>query len=234
MVVCFFTAMTDSGSGLILVPIFTWCGLTPVQAIAAHKFEATVWTAASAIRYIRSNQVLRTDLAWYVVLGCLGTIIGARFIHLVSNESLRTIVGVAILAVSCSMILLRRKKSTAPFTARKRIFVASMMFFFGIYEGILGSGNGYFMAALFLSLTATDELKLVGMITVTAAAWNFAAVCTHFTLGSLVFHFAIPVSIGAAVGAWFGASFAIKKGAGFVRWIIIGGALLAGLALLIY
>jgi len=71
------------------------------------------------------------------------------------------------------------------------------------------------------------------MITVQAIVWNLVAVLTHFSYGSLVLSYAIPVAIGASVGAWFGAGFAIHKGAKFVRWIIIIGSFIAGLAMLL-
>jgi uncharacterized membrane protein YfcA len=59
-VVCFFTAMTGSGSGLILVPLLILAGLSPVQAIAVHKFKA-LWTVVSGLRYWKNRQVLTLD-----------------------------------------------------------------------------------------------------------------------------------------------------------------------------
>lgn len=66
-----------------------------------------------------------------------------------------------------------------------------------------GSGNGFFIAALFFSLIGSDEIKTVGMITVLAGFWNFFAVLTHLSYGSLLWEYALPIGICSMIGAWF-------------------------------
>lgn len=232
-IVCFFTAMTGSGSGLILVPLLTFLGLSPVQAIAIHKFESTLWTTVSACRYVKSKQVHLLDFWWYLVIGATGTFIGVKLIHLISPQLLSDIVGVAIILVGLWMLFVHTAPEAKEVTPFKRIFLIISMLGFGIYEGTFGSGNGYFIAALFFSVLGTNETKTVGMITTLAAGWNLVAVIGHYDLGSLIFKYAIPIGTGSAVGAWFGAGFAIERGAKFVRWVIIAGSLIAGLLMLL-
>lgn len=231
-VICFFAAMTGSGSGLILVPLLSLLGLPTVQAIAIHKFESTLWTSISAMRYIKGKRVLWLDFPWYLGLGCIGTFFGAKSIHFISNDSLKSIVGIAILIVGCWIVFFHRQPESKAIVTWKRAVLIVSMFGFGFYEGIFGSGNGYFIAALFFSLIGSDVLETVGMITVLAAVWNLIAVATHYSFGSLLLHYAIPIGIGASIGAWFGAGFAISKGTKFVRWIMVGGAFVAGILLL--
>ena len=232
-IVCFFTAMTGSGSGLILVPLLILAGLTPVQAIAVHKFEA-LWTIVSGIRYWKNKQVLTLDFPWYIVLGSIGTFLGAREIHFISNQTLQIIVGVAIVIVALVIMLFHKKPDPTKIVKPwKRIVLIIAMFFFGFYEGLYGSGNGFFIAALFFSLIGSNEVKTVGMITVLAAFWNFFAVITHLTYGSLLFQYALPIGAASMTGAWFGAGYAIKSGKNFVRKIIITVALIGGTVMLI-
>jgi len=231
-VVCFFTAMTGSGSGLILVPLLILAGLTPVQAIAIHKFEA-LWTVVSGIRYWKNKQVLTLDFSWYLFLGSAGTFLGAREIHFISNQTLQIIVGSAIILVALLIMFFHRKHdSTKEIKLWKRIVLIITMFFFGFYEGMYGSGNGFFIAALFFSLIGSNEVKTVGMITVLAAFWNFFAVLTHLTYGSLLLQYALPIGAASMTGAWFGAGYAMKSGKNFVRKIIITLALIGGAVML--
>ncbi|MDO8648942.1 MAG: sulfite exporter TauE/SafE family protein [Candidatus Peregrinibacteria bacterium] len=233
-IVCFFTAMTGSGSGLILVPLLTFLGLHPVQAIAIHKFEATFWTCTSAIRYLRNRQVHTQDLPWYLLIGGIGAFLGARYIHLISDRTLQLIVGTIIILVATWLLFARRKSEQRDPALWKRMLLIASMLGFGIYEGVFGAGNGYFIAALFFTLIGSNELKTVGMITVQAVVWNLVAVLTHYAFGSLLLHYAIPVAICASIGAWFGAGFAIHRGTKFVRWIIIIGSYVAGVAMLVF
>ena len=230
--VCFFTAMTGSGSGLILVPLLILVGLTPIQAIAIHKFEGTLWTVASAIRYYKSKQILSLDFSWYLIIGSIGTFLGAMYIHFIPSKVLQIIVGIAILLVTLLMIFFHKKPDKTDIKLWKRILLVISMFFFGIYEGTFGSGNGFFIAALFFSLIGSNELKTVGMITVLAAFWNLIAVATHFSFGSLLLQYAIPIGAASAIGAWFGAGYAINAGKDFVRKAIIGISFVGGFAIL--
>lgn len=232
-IVVFFSAMTGTGSGIVLVPLLISFGLSPVQAIAVHKFEATIWTSISAFRYAKNRQVLFLDFPWYLILGSIGTFFGAKYIHFISSDQLRFVIGGAILFVAVWIIVFQKKSIPKNVSLWKRIVLIFSMFVFGLYEGTFGSGNGYFIAALFFGLVGSDELKTVGMITLLAAFWNLVAVFTHYSFGSLVFQYAIPVSIGAGIGAWLGAGYAIHRGRRFVRWIIVGTAAIAGLILLI-
>lgn len=229
-IVCFFTAMVGSGSGLILVPLLTLSGLSPVQAIAIHKFEA-LWTVVSGIRYYKSKQILPLDFPWYLALGSIGTFLGATYIHFIPNNVLQIIVGAAILIVAILMIFFHKKPEEKDITPWKRIILIISMFFFGIYEGTFGSGNGFFIAALFFSLIGSNELKTVGMITVLAAFWNIIATVTHFSFGSLLLQYALPIGFASMIGAWFGAGYAIKSGKEFVRKAIISISLIGGIAM---
>jgi len=229
--VCFFTAMVGSGSGLILVPLLTLSGLSPVQAIAIHKFEA-LWTVVSGIRYYKNKQVLTLDFPWYLAFGSVGTFLGAIYIHFIPNTVLQIIVGVAILLVALLMVFFHKKSEKKNIKLWKRIVLIISMFFFGIYEGTFGSGNGFFIAALFFSLIGSDELKTVGMITVLAAFWNIIATATHFSFGSLFLEYALPMGTASMIGAYFGAGYAIKSGKEFVRKVIIVISFIGGAAML--
>lgn len=231
-VVCFFTAMTGSGSGLILVPLLILAGLSPVQAIAVHKFEA-LWTVVSGIRYWKNKQVLTLDFPWYLFLGSVGTFLGAREIHFISNQTLQIVVGGAILIVALLIAFFHKQPDpTKEIKLWKRLVLIIAMLFFGFYEGMYGSGNGFFIAALFFSLIGSNEVKTVGMITVLAAFWNFFAVLTHLSYGSLLFQYALPIGAASMTGAWFGAGYAMKSGKNFVRKIIIALALIGGTVML--
>lgn len=231
-IVCFFTAMTGSGSGLILVPLLILAGLSPVQAIAVHKFEA-LWTVVSGIRYWKNKQVLTLDFSWYLFLGSAGTFLGAREIHFISNQTLQIIVGGAILIVALLITFFHKQPDpTKEIKLWKRLVLIVAMLFFGFYEGMYGSGNGFFIAALFFSLIGSNEVKTVGMITVLAAFWNFFAVLTHLAYGSLLFQYALPIGAASMTGAWFGAGYAMKSGKNFVRKIIITLALIGGTVML--
>ncbi|GEM_PF-2310143 len=236
--VCFFCAMVGSGSGLILVPLMIISGLTPVQAIAIHKFES-LWTVASGWRYYKSGTFLKMDFSFYLVLGLLGSYIGARFIHFIPNDVLQIVVAVFILLVAVFINFSGKLKSNGSISPLKRFILIISMFFFGLYEGTFGSGNGFFIAALFFFLIGSDERKTVGMITILAAFWNIAATLTHFSFGSLLWQYALPMGSMAMLGGWFGAGYALHMDKEMIRKVIFliagtGGLIMLAQALIRY
>lgn len=232
-IVCFFTAMTGSGSALILVPLLTFLGLHPVQAVAVHKFEVTFWTATSSFRYWKNGQVRKEDIWWYIILGGFGAFLGARYIHLISDDALRLLIGFLILGVATWIVLMKKPPKEHQASPWKRVLLIGSMIVFGIYEGIFGGGNGFFITVFFLTLVGGSELKTVGMVSVIAVVWNLIAMLTYAAHGSLVLSYAIPVTVGASIGAWFGSGFAIRKGTKVVRWIIIAAAYISGVLMLV-
>ena len=233
-ITCYFCAMAGAGSGLILVPLMILGGLTPVQAIAVHKFEA-LWTVVSGWRYYKKDAFIKIDFLWYLVFGMIGTFIGARYIHFIPNDILQVVVGILILTVA---LFIRFSKTsveseTKGYSGNKRVILICSMFVFGLYEGTFGAGNGFFIAALFFWMIGAEEHKTVGMITILAAFWNLTATATHFTFGSLLWHYALPMGGMAMLGAWFGAGHALHTNKRNIRKVIFVLSMIGGMTMLL-
>jgi len=229
--ICFFTAMTGTGSGLVLVPLLIAFGVPPVSAIAIHKLEASVWTTVSAFQFWKKREFYSRDFPWFLIFGAIGTFLGARMIHFVPDETVKNILGIAILAVVGWMIFWEKFRKNLEKSGKlagweRGILIFSMLIF-GLYEGTFGSGNGYFITALFLTFLPNRELKIVGMITILAAFWNWIAVGVHVSFGSILWNWGVPIATGSAIGAYFGAKFALKKGRELVRRVILISAVIA-------
>ncbi|MFD9812381.1 sulfite exporter TauE/SafE family protein [Streptomyces sp. NPDC059080] len=216
------------GGGLLLLPALL-VGLphTPVvQVLGTNKSTAVVGTTAAAVTYVRKTPVdvraaLRIGLA--ALAGSLG---GAFFAAGINSAVLRPLIMVILLGV-LAFVLLRPAFGTAPAPSgpvtRRRVLAAILLVGLGIgfYDGLIGPGTGAF---LIVALSAVLRMDLVAA----SATAKIVNVCTNvgaltvFTLqGAVLWQLGAVLALFNLIGGMVGARMALKRGAGFVRGVLV-------------
>ena len=98
----------------------------------------------------------------------------------------------------------------------------------GFYDGLVGPGTGTFLILMFTMILGLDAVLASGTAKLVNLASNVASVTEMILAGKVLFALGIPAAACAILGNLLGASMTLKKGAGFIR-----GMLLAVLALLL-
>ena len=87
----------------------------------------------------------------------------------------------------------------------------------GLYDGVMGPGTGTFAIIAFTTLMGFDLRTANGNGKVLNLASNYASLFTYLMNGLVVFHIGIPCAISGIVGNIIGSHFALRKGAKFIR-----------------
>ena len=87
----------------------------------------------------------------------------------------------------------------------------------GLYDGMVGPGTGTFAIIAFTSLMGFDLRTANGNAKVLNLASNYASLFTYLSSGLVVFPVGIPCAISNIVGNIIGSHFALRKGAKFIR-----------------
>ena len=87
----------------------------------------------------------------------------------------------------------------------------------GLYDGIVGPGTGTFAIIAFTTLMGFDLRTANGNGKVLNLASNYASLFTYLMNGLVVFHIGIPCAVSNILGNMLGSHFALKKGARFIR-----------------
>ena len=87
----------------------------------------------------------------------------------------------------------------------------------GLYDGLVGPGTGTFAIIAFSSLMKFDLRTANGNGKVLNLASNYASLFTYLMNGLVVFHIGIPCAVSNILGNLLGSHFALKKGARFIR-----------------
>lgn len=219
-----FVDSVAGGGGLISLPAYYLAGLPPVLAAGTNKLSAALGTVVAAARYGKAKQV-----HWLVgltaVAGALpGSALGAMLLQIIPEKTMRIIVIAAIPLVA--LIVLRRKNSLVAkkLLPEKYILPASFLtgLFIGFYDGLVGPGTGTFLILLFTLVLGLEAVKSSGTAKIVNLASNVAALATLIASGHVLYLLGLPAALCAMAGGYLGSGMTIKRGAGFIKWMLVG------------
>jgi len=225
---------TIAGSGsLLTVPMLILLGLPANVANGTNRVGVTFQNIVAVVTF-RRHGVLDLKGAWRLLVpAVLGGVLGARLAVDLDEVVLRRVIGALMVALLIVMFVQPERWLGASATPRRaRAWLEVPVFFaIGVYGGFIQIGVGIFlMAGLVLcsgyDLVAANALKNVIALAFTAAA--LAVFVIHdqvqWTLGALI-------AVFQGAGAWFAVRLAVRRGAQFVRWVMIVIVLLSAIAL---
>lgn len=229
----FLAGLIDSvagGGGLISLPAYYLAGLPPVLAAGTNKLSAGLGTVASTVRYVRSGKA-----AWRVGLMAAagafpGSWLGTVVQRAIPENALR-IMMICVIPLVALVVLFRRtdvpQRATTPvrFTPAASLLIGVAI---GFYDGLVGPGTGTFLILMFTALLGMESVMASGTAKIVNLTSNISALISYLTTGDVLIGLALPAGLCGILGNWLGAGITIRKGAGFIRVM-----LLAVLALLL-
>ncbi|MDA2814856.1 TSUP family transporter [Nocardiopsis sp. RSe5-2] len=226
------------GGGLLLLPVllvaFPNAPVAPL--LGTNKLTAVFGTASAAAAYARKVR-LRHRLVWPAAgLALLGAGAGAALAGAISSDALRPIVMLVLAAVLVTVIVrpaLGASADTARFTPR-RIAAAVLVAGAGVafYDGLIGPGTGTFLIIAFTAVTGMDFVSASASAKIVNTATNVGALAVFAANGDVLWAMGLALAACNVAGAQIGARMALRRGAGFVRavLVVVVAALLAKLA----
>lgn len=222
----FIAAVVDSicgGGGLISLPSYTLAGLNYDLAAGTNKFSAMFGTLSATVRYIKSGKVLLAPALWASLMALPGSYIGTRLAMMLGSE-IMTIVMICCMPVVALTVVFRGKKDVQPKPMNKvRLMLCALSgFAIGLYDGFFGPGTGTFLIILFTWLGGMDMVTASGTSKPVNLASNLASLITRIAAGQVLFGLALPAMCLSVAGGYIGAFLAVRKGARFVRYVMLG------------
>ena len=219
-----FAGFVDSaagGGGLISLPAYLFAGLPPHYTYATNKFSAACGTTFATASFFRSG-AMNVKVGVLAAVGSFaGSALGAHIVLMLSDEVLQAMMFI-ILPIAAVVILWRRNlpdenRDDGTIDLKKTLLALGIGLGIGLYDGIFGPGTGTFAIIAFTSLMRFDLRTANGNAKVLNLASNYASLFTYLSSGLVVFTVGIPCAISGIVGNIIGSHFALKKGAKFIR-----------------
>ncbi|MGV9770483.1 TSUP family transporter [Streptosporangium sp. NPDC003464] len=213
------------GGGLLQLPVLLMAGLSPVQALATNKFAAIFGTASAAVTYARTTKL---DTGVVVPAG-LGAVVaaglGAASAAAISKDALIPLVMVTLVGVAL-FVTFRPAFGTHPqphLRTRERILAAIAVTGAGIafYDGILGPGTGTFLIIAFTTVLGMDFVSASAHSKIINSCTNLGALLVFAYQGHVLWLLGLAMAVCNIAGAQVGARMALRRGAGFVRAVLL-------------
>ncbi|WP_327168067.1 sulfite exporter TauE/SafE family protein [Streptomyces subrutilus] len=215
------------GGGLLLLPALL-LGLPqahPATVLGTNKAVAIVGTTGAAVTYVRRAPV-NVKVAVRIGLAALaGSMGGAALAGGIDKDAMRPLI-MGVLVIVAGVVIFKPGFGAAPSAepvSRHRVLLAIGLAGLGIgfYDGLIGPGTGTFLV---LALTALLHLDLVSA----SATAKIVNVCTNLGAlgmfayqGRVLWQLAALMAVFNLAGGMIGANMALKKGSGFVRWVLL-------------
>lgn len=213
------------GGGLLQLPVLLMAGLSPVQALATNKFASIFGTASAAVTYARTTKI---DTGVVVPAG-LGAVVfaglGAASAAAISREALIPLVMVTLVSVAL-FVTFRPAFGTHPqshLRTRARTVAAIAVTGVGIafYDGILGPGTGTFLIIAFTTILGMDFVSGSAHSKIINSCTNLGALLVFTYQGHVLWLLGLAMAVCNIAGAQLGARMALRRGAGFVRAVLL-------------
>lgn len=211
------------GGGLISLPAYYLAGLPPALAAGTNKMGAFMGTAVATGKYAKGGHMpWRLGIA--ALLGSLpGSFLGAQLLQILPQQYVK--IGVlAALPVIAAVVLLN-KDSMKP---RRRVPQSlslpacfSIGLIVGVYDGLIGPGTGTFLQLMFIGFIGMEALNASGAARLVNLFSNIGALVSLMLQGQVLFALALPAAAFGMAGNFLGSTMAIRKGAPFIRVLLI-------------
>lgn len=227
----FFGGLVDSvvgGGGVITLPALLIAGVPPQLSLGTNKLAGTCASLTATTIFARAGRmerrVLRVAFGPVLVVAGVGAFVAT---HLDAG-ALRVLILVAVLAAAAWAGLrpVRDEAHGEPASHRMRWLGTALLVGVGFYDGVLGPGTGLFMFAVLVALERLAFVEAAGTGRALNLASNVGALVVFAVLGKVNPLMGLTMGVGVVVGARTGATLAIRRGAAFVRPMLLLAALL--------
>ena len=198
--------VTGSNS-LITVPVMFQFGIEPKVAVATNMFGLTFMSIGATIPFFKQGVFDHKTLTPLVILTLIGSAIGAILVGLITNQSIKLIVSVSMIAVAIFTLFRRNAglEKVENVSKNATILVFALTFLLGIYGGLFSGGYVTMLTAVyvaFFGMTFTEAVastKLINVFSSLIASAVFAwQNLIDYKLGLIL---AVTMFIGAYIGA---------------------------------
>ncbi|MEG1778416.1 MAG: TSUP family transporter, partial [Angelakisella sp.] len=231
VIVCpmvFLAGFVDSvagGGGLISLPAYLFAGLPIHIAYGTNKLSGCCGTTMAVLKYGKSGYINWRDALTAGIGAVVGSWCGAKFTVILSPDVLGRCMLIILPLVAIFLLFKRDFGKTEGdcklSSGALPLAAVGIGLVIGAYDGFFGPGTGTFLVIAFTALlgqsltTATGNAKVVNLCS------NIAALVAYIPAGKVLWSVGIPAAICGMAGNYLGSKTAIKKGAAFIRPVIL-------------
>ncbi|MCS6927105.1 MAG: sulfite exporter TauE/SafE family protein [Candidatus Binatia bacterium] len=230
-----FINAVSGGGGMLTVPALIFIGFPPGVANGTNRVAVVIQNLAAMAAYHRlriTDHRLAFSLSLPAILGALcGALVSVRL----DDAQFRTLLGIVMLGL-LGPILAEPKLHTHPAIfcrrGRRGWILRTVFFALGLYGGLLQIGVGVFILVALSTIGGMDLVPANGVKVVIVFCLTAVALLVFVANGKVAWGAAFLMATANAVGAWLGAHWGVRKGAFWIRGVLVATVFVMALYLL--
>lgn len=224
------------GGSLLTLPALIFLGLPAGTANGTNRVAILVQSLIASESFRRGG-VLRVGTATRLLLPALaGAAAGAALAVRVPDVAMERIIALALLVflvpvlVKPDVWLHGRRGALQAGTVPAWIYAA--LFAVGVYGGFLQAGVGFAILAVLVPGGGLDLVRANAVKVYLVSGFTAIALAIFLAGGRIEWAPGLVLAAGNAAGGWIGARLALRRGATFVRGVLVAAVLASAAKLL--
>ena len=218
MVSCFFGSLVGFGGGFITVPVLRLVGQIPPQTVAATSLFMVGVNVAVASVALRKQKRINLRMGWALGAGgVLGSFLGVYMLRYINASAFDLLYGLMLLFIAY-MMLKPVKPSTLPETELEsersklagKFELGTMGISVGFVSTIFGIGAGTIAIPLLMWRYKLPAYIAMPTSSFIALVYIWPGIIAQIGAHRVDWALAIPLSIGAVIGAQIGAVYSAR------------------------
>ena len=212
------------GGGLITLPALLLTGVPPHTALACNKVSACLGTATALGTFARSGLVVWRLAAIGAGFALTGSAIGSRLALSLDANTLGKVLIVLLPFAMMATLIPQKDRATPLVSDGPRFYVLAPLCCLGVgvYDGFFGPGTGTFLTLAFTWLCGMEGVTASGTSKPVNTASNLASLASFILNGRVLYSLALPAIVFSTLGGWVGSRLAVRRGAKFIRYVMLG------------
>jgi hypothetical protein len=227
---------TLSGSGsLITLPLLIFLGLPANVANGTNRVAILLQNVVGVASFRRKKLLSLKRGLILAIPAVIGSVVGAQIAVNLDEMMMRRTIG-ALMVIMLAVILVRPKRwlEGRPEALNQSPGLIQILILFGIgaYGGFIQAGVGIFLLAGLVLGAGYDLVRGNAVKVLIILCFTPFALAVFLLNDQVEWGVGLVLAIGNMLGAWVAVKTAVKRGAPFVRWILIGVIIVAAVVLL--
>jgi uncharacterized protein len=229
IVVGFINTISGGGSVISLTLLILF-GLPPNTANGTNRLSIFFQTLSSVGSFSRQKMFDSMKPVWLGIPATLGAILGAALTIKLSEK----VIEVAMIIAMVMMVFFIfykpdrwLKENSERLKQPLKAWQFLIFFVVGFYGGFVQVGVGYFLLMALVLGVGYDLVKANAVKNLIVFFYAIFALLVFMILGQVWYIYGLILSVGSVIGALIASHFAVKKGAPFIRAVIMISVILS-------
>lgn len=223
VVVGFINTLSGGGS-VISLSLLLILGLPADIANGTNRISVFFQTLSSVSSFTRQKMFTGRRPVWLAIPATIGAILGA-YLAVDVNARVIEIAMAAAMVVMLFFLFYKPEKwlkqNSVMLSGPVRWWQLIIFFIVGFYGGFIQVGVGYFLLMALVLGVGYDLVKANAVKNLIVFFYAIFALIVFMADGKVNYLYGIVLSAGSMIGALIASYLAVKKGAGFIRAVIL-------------